>query len=543
MKKGGKMVQLIDLLTPDIVTLTNNERAALSKASITINHLTLTSNNVLPGDAFCALQGESRHGSRFTADAVLRGASAILVEDDTPSAEPLEQTSSEVNRSVWRVKIPLLSQKINILAINLYGNPLKNSPTPLMFTAVTGTNGKTSTVWFLEQLLKSQKPTAIMGTLGYGKTDNLFPWVYTTPDPIFLQRALAQMVLQQVSHIALEASSHALVQNRLQDIPITQALFTNLSHEHLDYHGTFERYGAAKQLLFERPELKQVVLNIDDEFGRHLLGVCNSLSPNKELEIAVVYGKNQSINDTISDFNLPNNVARWHMVSMEPIAEGTRLELETPMGSCKITIPIRGFFQIENFILAVAAFWQKYPKTPLSELENLALNCKPVPGRMQWWSACDAKQLQVIVDYAHTPDALQYLLESIEPYLQTGGRPWVVMGCGGDRSRTKRPLMAKAAESWLAKHDGNLIFTADNPRNESQKQIFADMSSGLSNGFKVTIEPCRRQAIQFALEQSSAFDTVIIAGKGHEDYQEINGVREPFSDAKVINEWLSQVMV
>lgn len=380
--------------------------------------------------------------------------------------------------------------------------------------AVTGTNGKTTVSQLIAQLAElSGVPSAVMGTAGNGRLGQLVQSSNTTGDVLSVHQFLYQMGEEGVALVALEASSHGLHQHRLQGVPIVAAVYTNLSHDHLDYHADMQDYLSAKARLFDKSyfdTLAYGVVNADAQYP--------IIKPSQDLGFVL---QNYSQQD--------DNVA-YFAKEVEPSLTGVNINLQTPHGDIKLNSPLLGMFNVDNLMAAVSAFLALYPQQA-SQLPSLVARLQGACGRMQ---RVPSSIGSFIVDYAHTPDALEQVLLSLRKHCT--GRLIAVFGCGGDRDKTKRPIMAKAG----VKHADFVILTADNPRSEDPKAILADMQVGLScdEHYKLEIEPDRKRAIELAVQMAKADDIVVIAGKGHETYQEINGVRHDFDDGAITQQAL-----
>lgn len=396
-----------------------------------------------------------------------------------------------------------------------------NDPQPLpAVVAVTGTNGKTTVSQLIAQLVsQSEQKTGVMGTAGNGILTSqgqlsLTPTTHTTLEVFNLQHALYDFAKQGVKILAIEASSHGLHQQRLQAMPVTVAVFTNLSRDHLDYHTDMQDYANAKARLFNSqffPELTHAIINVDDEFAKVMI---DQVASNEV---------------TVWRYSLTNPEAEFFAKSIKPSLEGVELVIATPMGEITLVSPLLGRFNVANLLASIAA--AAAMGMSLSALANAVPKLKGAVGRMDK-VACTKGCF--IVDYAHTPDALEQVLISLKPHCD--GRLWVVFGCGGDRDKGKRPLMTQVA---LCLAD-QVILTADNPRTEDPHAILLDMQAGMSQAQhnKTVVQPDRKAAIHYAVRQADANDIVVIAGKGHETYQEINGVRYDFDDRVMIAEAL-----
>lgn len=397
--------------------------------------------------------------------------------------------------------------------------------------AVTGTNGKTTISQLIAQLCQFSnvaklQHSAVMGTAGNGRLDSLVQASHTTGDALAVQRFLRQMHDEGVSILALEASSHGLDQQRLQAVPVTVAVYTNLSRDHLDYHPDMEDYARAKARLFDTayfPQLTHAVINADDEFASLMAETARRSGVTVWLySLASEQG---TINEIANDAYFVAN-------KIEPSLEGVKIEVETSFGPLILHSPLLGRFNVANLLAAVAGAMAL--GIELEELPALVTKLQGASGRMQRVSIEDqdieSEQGVFIVDYAHTPDALTQVLTSLKSHCS--GSLWAIFGCGGDRDKGKRPLMAQAG---LAVAD-RVVLTSDNPRSEDPAQILEDMQQSMSDEQhqKTTVIADRKQAIQYAVEHAGPQDIVVIAGKGHETYQEIKGVRHDFDDREVL---------
>lgn len=376
---------------------------------------------------------------------------------------------------------------------------------PICGVAVTGTNGKTTISRLIAELISSQgKGCAVMGTTGNGILPNLTPSTHTTLDALQLQHALHDYAKQGARFVALEASSHGLEQGRLNGCDLEIAVYSNLSRDHLDYHGTLEAYAEAKARLFKFTTLKAVVINLDDAYAQLMLDAAKA-NPSQP---------------KILTYSLTQATADYHIDALEYRLSGANFTLLAPTGSYAVHSPLLGHFNVENLLASLIA--AECAGFDLADLVEFVPQLQGAPGRMQVIQ--DANRL-FVVDYAHTPDALIQVLTTLKRHVT--GQLWAVFGCGGDRDRGKRPLMTQAALD----HANPVILTSDNPRTEDPAQIFADMKQGMNFTEHLMHEiHDRREAIKFVVAQAQAGDIVVIAGKGHENYQEIDGVRHWFDD-------------
>ncbi|MDZ4728708.1 MAG: UDP-N-acetylmuramoyl-L-alanyl-D-glutamate--2,6-diaminopimelate ligase [Xanthomonadales bacterium] len=466
--------------------------------AVIVQGISLDSRKVKPGDAFVAVAGEASHGLRFAMEAQARGAVAIVHDGLAPMAD---------------VQIPCilvagLAKQLSALGARFFHAPSDR----LVVAGVTGTNGKTSTAHFIAQGWQRVSGNAgLIGTIGYGAMNRLQPADLTTPDPISVQRMLSECIDSGVENVAMEVSSHALDQGRVADVAFQAAVFTNLTRDHLDYHGSMARYAAAKRRLFTDCQPRFAIINRDDEFGRQLIGELGS-----SCEV-LSYGING------------NAELAAKVVQMD--SSGMNLEISSPWGGGRLRSGLLGRFNVSNLLAAAGSLallgmpWNKVTQ----QLELM----QPVPGRMHCLGGEGGLPL-VVVDFAHTPDALRQALEALQSHLH--GRLTCVFGCGGDRDRGKRAMMAAVAESLSDK----VILTNDNPRSEAPEAIFADMLAGMQSPEKAMVMADRAAAIRLAIEGSRNGDIVLVAGKGHETYQELHGNRLPFSDVAAVQAVLEQ---
>jgi len=477
-----------------------NQLLPQADSSTLIRELTLDSRKVRPGDLFLAVPGTQQDGRLHIADAIARGAAAVAYE--AQGASPITSASAEL------IALKDLSQQLSAIAGRFYGEPSRG----LHLIGITGTNGKTSVSQLLAQALDLLgERCGIVGTLGNGFYGALEQGRHTTPDPIGVQATLADMKNAGARAVAMEVSSHGLHQGRVAALAFDVAVLTNLSRDHLDYHGSMQAYAQAKATLFSWAGLRCRVLNLDDAFGRELAGV--------EHESRLI---GYSLNDA---------EAYLYCRDAQFDEQGVRATLVTPRGEGSLRSTLLGRFNLSNLLAVVGALLAL--DYPLDEILKVLPQLQGPIGRMQRLGGAD-KPL-VVVDYAHTPDALEKVLEALRPHVK--GQLLCLFGCGGDRDSGKRPLMAAVVERLA---DGVLV-TDDNPRTEAPAQIFNDIRAGFKLPNAVQFVHGRGQAIEQLIASASADDVVVLAGKGHEDYQEINGVRQPFSDlveaAKALTAW------
>lgn len=483
----------------------------IAQLGVTVTRLVTDSRAIVAGDTFVAYVGEKQDGRTFITQAIARGANAVLWEAQGFVWNPAWQ--------VPNVGIANLRQQAGELADAVYGQPSEK----LWVVGVTGTNGKTSTShWISEVLTQNTRKCALIGTLGNGFQGALQPSVNTTPDAIRVHLALADYWQQGAQAVAMEVSSHALSQDRVNAVRFDVALLTNLSRDHLDYHGSMEDYAASKQKLFEQHDLKYAVLNFDDVYGR-------------ELSAAIDFGQTEVIG-----YGLSEDARDWGKQRGFPVVQGElramdraglQLAIQCDWGDGLISSGLIGRFNAENLLAVLAV--SLVSGVPFDAAMQSLATVQPVAGRMQCLTL--PNKPNVLVDYAHTPDALEKVLLTLRESSGTG-KLYCVFGCGGDRDRGKRALMGKVAEQYA---DGGIV-TSDNPRSEMPAQIIAEVLSGMGkNTFEVVVD--RALAIQRMIQHATPNDTVLIAGKGHENYQEIQGIRYPFSDVDVALEALNNV--
>ncbi len=460
------------------------------------------------GDIFVACQGEHQDGRSYIATAIEAGAALILWD----TAEGFQWSP---DWQVSNVGVPDLRQYAGAIAAWAYGNVGQQ----MTIVGITGTNGKTScTHWYTQAMDALGQAAAVIGTLGNGQLSSLRATQHTTPDALTVQNILHDLAHEGVKYVAMEVSSHGLVQHRVQGVLFRVAVLTNLSRDHLDYHGSMEAYAAAKRELFVMDSLQAVVLNGDDAFG---LALQHELQ-HKPIEI-ITYGFSSGLSIVCESVHLS--------------AEGMVLQLTTPWGKAELTSGFLGLFNAENLMATLAAV--VLSGVPLQDAVRALATIQAAPGRMQRvglpWSGLPTEASivaypTVIVDYAHTPDALQQVLVTLRDLLPVDGKLLAVFGCGGDRDTGKRPLMGEV----VSKHADESWLTSDNPRSEDPKSIIRAVRAGMNDGACVVHEVlAREQAIAEAIAAARVNDIVLIAGKGHESYQEIHGVRYSFDDVLV----------
>lgn len=468
---------------------------ATLQTDCTIQRLMLDSRKVAPGDLFIAFKGAVSDGRDFIPSAIEKGAAAILLEEE--GAPNLPETAIPL------IKIPQLQSKLGAIAARFYGFPAEEMP----LLGVTGTSGKTSCSQFLSQALTElHLKCGVIGTLGSGFYGALGKAGLTTPDAINLQAMLRDFVDAGAKAVAMEVSSHSIDQGRVNGLPFTLGIFTNLSQDHLDYHHDMATYAAVKQRFFTELPTKLAIINVDDPIG------LSWLQPVAKLKPVIAY--------SIQKTALPANVPAVYTTRAEFTLSGIKAYVVTPWGDGKLQLSLIGRFNLSNALAVLAALGSL--NYPLWQILSVLQNLKPVSGRMQIVSGTN--EPLVVVDYAHKPDALLQVLKALNAHKK--GKLICVFGCGGERDRAKRPLMAQIAEA----NSDQVIVTNDNPRHEAPEAIVAEIMSGFENPKRVTVEYDRKTAIQLALQSATLDDCVLIAGKGGETYQLIGDESRPFCD-------------
>ncbi len=477
---------------------------------VELRDLSLDTRTLQAGDVFLACAGTARHGLDFLAVALARDVVAVLWEPAAGIAAP------QLPAQVVGIAVPGLHTLASELAARLHGDASRQ----LAVIGITGTNGKTTTAWLLAQALTAcQRPAAYLGTLGAAFEGNLHAGELTTPDAVTLQRQLTEFAQQGATSVALEVSSHALVQSRVSAVAFTAAVFTNLSRDHLDYHGTMQAYAAAKTRLFERPELQLRVINADDAHGAVLLARADAGR-------AIATTRNP-------DFAAPQGCDWLQAVELSSEGQGVTFTLRSSFGSAQVHTALLGDFNIDNLLAVLAVLLGS--GVPVAQAAAAAASLQPPPGRLQRFGGTD--QPLVVVDYAHTPDALQKALQVLRAHCN--GQLWCVFGCGGERDVGKRSQMGRVAAAVADR----LILTDDNPRGESPAAITDAILSGIdavtasARGLRVIHD--RSTAINRAVQDCAAGDAVLVAGKGHEDYQLIGSQRLAFSDVRCVEDALA----
>ncbi|MCW5632997.1 MAG: UDP-N-acetylmuramoyl-L-alanyl-D-glutamate--2,6-diaminopimelate ligase, partial [Rubrivivax sp.] len=476
------------------------------------------SRDVQPGDAFIAWPGATVDGRRFVPDALRAGAAACLVEAEGAAAFDFGAAGGRV------AALAGLKAACGAIADAWFGQPSRALDT----IAVTGTNGKTSTTWWAAAALGALgRRAGVIGTLGVGEPPAVAATGLTTPDPVTLHATLRRLVDAGCRACALEASSIGLVEQRLAALKIDVAVFTNFTRDHLDFHGTMAAYWAAKRRLFDWPGLRAAVVNIDDPRGAALAGELDGPAARARAGGAPLDLWTFSVRPTAR----PSQLARPTRLVAQALRYEARglafevVEAREGGGSEAATLAstLVGDYNASNLLGVLAAL--RALGVPLADAVRELGRVGAVPGRLQ---RIAGHEVEVVVDYAHTPDALEKVLATLRPLAAArGGRLTCVFGCGGDRDATKRALMGGIAERGADR----VVVTSDNPRSEAPRAIMSDILAGMSAAARgVALIEDRREAIATAVAGAAPGDVVLLAGKGHEDYQEIAGVRRPFSD-------------
>jgi len=465
---------------------------------VVIKGIELDSRRVQEGQAFLAVAGASTHGLAYATQAQAHGAS-VIIHDGLAEVPPLE---------IPAVAVPELGALLSSIAARFFHSPSDH----LTIAGVTGTNGKTSTAHYIAQSWqRTSNDAGIIGTIGYGPLAALKPADMTTPDPISLQAMLSGCIDQGVEKLAMEVSSHALDQGRCDDVAFDAAVFTNLSRDHLDYHGTMEAYAAAKRRLFIDCHPRFAVINLDDSFGKILAGEIGNGTQ------VFTYGTNGS------------SELRGSVLQMDSL--GMTLNIDSPWGGGEVRTGLLGAFNLSNLLATAGTL--ALLGMPWSQVMYQLEIMRAVPGRMHCMGG-EVGRPVVVVDYAHTPDALRQALTALRSHLH--GQLVCVFGCGGDRDSGKRPMMARVAESLADR----IVLTTDNPRGEQPAAIIGDMLAGLEQPGQAQVVEDRAAAIRQAVLESGAGDIVLIAGKGHEAWQEMKGQKIPFSDEATVTAVLEE---
>ncbi|MCU7938683.1 MAG: UDP-N-acetylmuramoyl-L-alanyl-D-glutamate--2,6-diaminopimelate ligase [gamma proteobacterium symbiont of Bathyaustriella thionipta] len=502
--------------------------SGVENCELTFKGLSLNSKKVHEEYLFlaCAGVGNSpHHGVAYAGEAINSGASCIAWEptqalNEMPVNCPVPNMDNKAEAPINHVpliRVEKLHEKLGEIASRFYQHPSHD----LNVIGITGTNGKTSTAHFVAQLMSftNDAHCAVIGTLGNGLYGQLEKSTHTTPDAVTLQALIDQYKKQKADTLVMEVSSHALSQGRVNGVEFDCAVLTNLTRDHLDYHGDMQAYADEKLKLFQWPSLKHIIVNQDDAFSQVIIDSVSKSDASEKPAITRYSRKDSSADYFVKDSRLNN--------------EGISFTLCVNEKQYTVKSQLVGEFTIENLLAAIAVLHRQGYE--LNDIVAGVANIVTVSGRMEKIrlepSAAKNKvgvQPLIVIDYAHTPDALEQVLKALK--IHTKGKLYCVFGCGGDRDKGKRPLMAEVAQQVA----DQIIVTSDNPRTESEEQIISDIISGFEHQDNVLIEADRNNAIHTAIRNLSADDVLLIAGKGHEDYQEINGQRLPFSDKESV---------
>ena len=453
------------------------------------------SRKVQPGSLFVAVKGHKFNGEDFISEAIKMGAVAVAAE-------------SPLSLSITSIQVSSSYSALACIAETFHGKPAEK----MDLIGVTGTNGKSSTVYMIDALLKgSSYTTGMLGTIQNRIGSRTESAELTTPDALSLQALFVEMLKESVEKVSLEVSSHALSQHRVGSVPFKIAVFTNLTQDHLDYHGNMESYFAAKRKLFDEflDDSGTAIINIDDQYGKKLFHSCSSKDK-------VAVGQSSEADFIISD--------------IEQKESGLSFSLTVDENKISFSTHLSGLFNVYNSALAIVSALKS--GVSLESIQKSLCTFEGVPGRMEMFKS--AQGHRVFVDYAHTPDALEKALAGLKGL---GERLICLFGCGGDRDKGKRPLMAQAAEE----HADQIWITDDNPRTESSDQILDDIKAGFKTLDKIHVESDRYKAIESAVNFMTAKDVLLVAGKGHEDYQIYGHKKTPFCDRSLVKEILGKI--
>lgn len=470
---------------------------------VKIKGITNNSRLVKKGDLFIACKGDTFDARTCIEDVVQKGAVAVLYQQD-------DNETLTINVDVPTIGLQNLPQIQGDIAARFYGNPTH----AMDVVGVTGTNGKTSCTRFIaEALEKHKRKCAVIGTMGSGFLPKLAASQHTTPDAVTLQKQLHQLKKARATCVAMEVSSHALSQHRVSGVAFDIAVLTQLSRDHLDYHGTMEAYADAKAQLFAWPTLRAAVINADDALGQRLIAACSDRAQ------TIAYSTSSE------KLNIPNLI---HARLITPTQTGFHVEVESPWGSGAFESNLLGRFNVSNCLAVLATLILL--EVPLNQALKDISHLRTVPGRMELFG--DRGTPKVVVDYSHTPDALEKALQALREHCS--GELWCVFGCGGDRDPGKRPQMARIAEQY----SDQVIVTNDNPRNESPDAIAQAICSGFTDPASATVLLDRLHAIAMAVKSAQNNDIVLVAGKGHEVGQIMKDRVIPFNDGEHVQQQL-----
>ena len=489
----------------DVHTLDALLEGIAAAPAIAIDDLAIDSRRVVRGSLFLAVAGATHHGLQFGEKAVEAGAAAIAWDSDTADAVPEDI-------GIPAIAVPGLAGKLGEIADRFFGQPSRD----LQVIGVTGTNGKTTVAWLIAQCFEVLGASCgYAGTLGYGVGELTNDDEMTSPDVIEMHRRLAQFRDAGANYAAVEVSSHALDQHRVDAVRFDSTLFTNLSRDHLDYHGDMLAYGEAKAKLFTEHKATRRVINLDTEFGTDLASRCHG-------DVITVSTKFDRVANGRPFVFVRSVVAKEY---------GSDVKLQSSWGDAEFSVPLPGDYNVANAVLVLA--YLLACGVGLEDACDAILRVTAPPGRMQMVPAPTGPA--VYIDYAHSPEALESALRALRAHCR--GQLWCVFGCGGERDAGKRPIMGRIAERLADR----FVITNDNPRGEAPEAIFEDIVAGLKDASKAHVIEDRAAAIGWAIKTAAPTDLVLIAGKGHEDYQILGDGRVDFSDFAVAAATLSGV--
>lgn len=496
-------LNLSNLLAPWVNTLSDT-----LADEIPLREMTLDSRLAAPGDLFVALAGHHSDGRQFISQAIAQKVAAVLAQADQQN----KHGSVQQQHAVPVVYCDQLAAHLSNIAGRFYQQPSQR----LQLVGVTGTNGKTTISHLLAQWSQlTGETSAYMGTLGHGLLGQLIPAKNTTMDAISVQQTIDRLVTQGASFTAMEVSSHGLMQHRVAGLHFAASVFSNLSRDHLDYHGDMVAYEAAKWQLFSSHQHGAMIINADDECGKRWL---------ENLPEAVAVSLHAQADLSSHPRYVQATAVHYH-------EQGVTIQINSNWGQAQISSQLPGEFNVSNLLLALATLLALgYPLTALAETSS---QLRSVCGRMEVFSV--PNKPTVVVDYAHTPDALQNALQALRMHCK--GRLWCVFGCGGDRDRGKRPLMGAIAEQYADK----VVVTDDNPRTEKPHAIIDDILNGMLDATRAEVVAGRTAALASTIMQARMQDVVLVAGKGHEDYQIINHQRLDYSDRLTVARLLGRI--
>jgi len=469
--------------------------------NVVVTGIQLDSRMLRKGDLFLACFGRNHDAREFIGEAIKTGVTAVLAETGG------QWQGTQIIDGIAVIAVDNLSAKLSEIAARFYGHPSRR----LSVIGITGTNGKTSCSQFIAQALaNSGFSCGTIGTLGYGVYGKLQETQLTTPDPVFTQMALAEMVQGGIDPVVMEVSSVGLHQKRVKAVKFDTAIFTNLTRDHLDYHESMEAYGNNKKKLFTSESLSRAIINLDDPYA---LSVINAIAPSVEM----------------CTYSIKNSAATVYAESLTLTRQGFEARVVTPIGAGVIKGKLFGYFNVSNLLAVISVLVSYLPKKKELDIEQLCelvSGLSPVDGRMQ--IVGDTAEITALVDYAHTPDGLRSALKGLRDHFS--GNIWCVFGCGGNRDKGKRPIMGEIAEAFADK----VIIADDNPRNEEGDKIVEHIQSGMKSPEQTVVLRDREKAIAYAIGNAEPGDVVLVAGKGHETYQDVGGSRLIFSDANQV---------